>query len=37
MNLLEVIAVVYAITIINIILFGLVLRSEVNKKIKEKK
>lgn len=35
MNLIEVIAVVYAVTIVNIILFGLVLRWEVKKKIKE--
>jgi glycopeptide antibiotics resistance protein len=35
MNLLEVIAVVYAVTIVNIVLFGLILRWEVKKKIKE--
>jgi hypothetical protein len=35
MNLVQVVLVVYAVTIINIIIFGLLLRSEVKIKLKE--
>jgi hypothetical protein len=37
MNLVQVVLVVYAVTIVNMILFGLILRSEVKVKLKEDK
>jgi hypothetical protein len=37
MNLVQVVLVVYVVTIVNMILFGLILRSEVKVKLKEDK